>query len=143
LFERYGRTESCASSLAVACGASTETFKQLQPPATDVEVDEFVQRFFIDYSGRQWAKNVYDAWALPSLDRPNFQAEQRILHSIFLGLLDRSERLRAQIVAEVLNVSGFARHHSGVPVEKLLSILEQSVKLGAFPQITLFHKSHY
>jgi len=41
---------------------------------------------------------------------------------------------KAQIVVEIPDVAGVVRYHNGVPVEKLLSIQEQIVKLSAFLQ---------
>jgi len=131
-FEKYGRAEGCASSLAVACGASTETVNQSQARTTDVEVSEFARKFFIDYGGRPRAENVYDASALPSLDSVKVSGRAEGL-ALYISRIVRSI-WKAQMVVEVPSVAGVASYHSGVPVEKLLSIQEQLVKLSAFLQ---------
>jgi len=97
-----------------------------------VEVSEFARKFFIDYGGRPRAENVYDASALPSLDSVKVSGRAEGL-ALYISRIVRSI-WKAQMVVEVPSVAGVASYHSGVPVEKLLSIQEQLVKLSAFLQ---------
>ena len=131
-FEKYGRAEGCASSLAVACGASAEALSQSQARTTDVEVSEFARKFFIDYGGRPRAENVYDASALPSLDSVKVSGRAEGI-ALYISRVVRSI-WRAPMVLEVPGAGGVPTYQSAVPVEKLQAIQEQLVRLSDFLQ---------
>src|SRR5690606_12724857 len=68
-FELYGRAESCATALAVACGSPIETATEVPARITDVELVELARRYFIEFGGKPRADDVvFDNNTLPTLD---------------------------------------------------------------------------
>ena len=94
LIEKYGRAEGCASSLAAACGKSSETVNQLQARTTNVGVLSSLGRFLLTIVASHGLRMYTTLQHYLVLTRSNFQGEQRILHPISLGAPDRSEKLK-------------------------------------------------
>lgn len=132
-FDTYGRTEGCASALAVACGASTENSSNQAPSrVTDVEVHDLARRFFIEFGGKPVAGNVYDDRTLPSLDGIKLSGRADGL-ALYISRIVRSI-WKAWIVSEVPTPAGGINYVPSIPVGKLRSIQEQLIRLATFLQ---------
>jgi len=130
-FETYGRTEGCASALAVACGASTENGPSpFASSITDVEVHDLARKYFIEFGGKPRADNVYDASALPSLDSIKVSGRAEGL-SLYISRIVRSI-WKAWIITDVRTPGGGLEYVSSVPVPKLREIQDKLVRLLTF-----------
>lgn len=130
-YDTYGRTETCATALAVACGKANDTQSDSRARVTDVDLVETARKYFIELGGKPRADDVFfETSALPSLDSIRLSGRfdgiatyiARIVRSIW----------RAQIVARSGNPQTGITHLATVSKDKLRSVQEQLVKLQAF-----------
>ncbi|KAK6340747.1 hypothetical protein TWF696_009071 [Orbilia brochopaga] len=130
-FETYGRSEGCAASLAVACGAlSADSFdSRAMGKVTDTEVAESARKFFIEFGGKARVENEYDSTLVPSLDSVRVSGRHdgiamytsRIVRSIWC----------VNIIKTTPTPTG-ETYSSNISVQKLQIIQEQLQRLSEF-----------
>lgn len=134
-FETYGRGEGCASALAVACGASTETVNQMQARITDVEVCDLARKYFIEFGGKPRTESVYDSYdssVLPGLDNIKVSGRAEGI-ALYISRIVRSI-WKAPMIVEGRGATGGVSYATNVQIAKLKSIQEQLVRLSDFLQ---------
>lgn len=134
-FETYGRGEGCASALAVACGASTETVNQMQARITDVEVCDLARKYFIEFGGKPRTESVYDSYdssVLPGLDNIKVSGRAEGI-ALYISRIVRSI-WKAPMIVEGRGATGGVSYATNIQIAKLKSIQEQLVRLSDFLQ---------
>ncbi|KAF3924754.1 hypothetical protein AA313_de0209947 [Arthrobotrys entomopaga] len=131
-FDNYGRSEGCATSLAVACGTlSADTFdSRAIGKVTDTEVAESARKYFIEFGGKARVENEYDSTSVPSLDSVRVSGRHdgiaiyttRIIRSIW----------KLRIVNSAATPAGGETYSAGVSVHKLQVTQEQLQRLSEF-----------
>lgn len=128
----YGRGETIATALAVACGqASDVALDSRVTRITDNDILEYARRTFIEHGGRpEPDQNVIPASGAPSIDqvRPSPRHEGLTL---YISRLLRSV-WKARLAVEVLSPAGAFMVRPTVAMSKLQGIQRDLVRLQEF-----------
>lgn len=129
---RYGRGETIATALAVACGQASEvTLDHRVLRITDNEILEFARRTFIEHGGRpEPDQNIIPASDTPSIDQVKPSPRHEGL-ALYIARLLRSV-WKANIAIEDKTPAGALAVKPTVSLEKLHSIQRDLIRLQEF-----------
>jgi nuclear pore complex protein Nup155 len=132
---QYGRGETTATALAVACGQGSDVFPSPGDArlarASDPETLELARKCFVEFGGRpSLHDNIIAENVAAAIDnvRPSSRHEGLAL---YMGRLVRS-LWKASVITQTIASNGGILIASTVPLRKLQSVQEDLMKLQAF-----------
>jgi len=123
----YGRDETCATALAVACGQGFDSSSDGRPASvTDPEVIEQARRAFIEHGGKASLDDNVD----PSTENVRLSSRAQGL-AMYMSRLVRSV-WKANVVKEASSPTGSLSVSSTVPLNKLRTLQKDLTRLQEF-----------
>ena len=128
----YGRTETAATALAVACGQGFESTSEYRVATiTDPAVVEQARTTFIEYGGKpQINENMLDDRAVPTPDMVRLSPRHDGL-ALYVSRLVRSF-WRSPVIQEATDPTTTPRFSSPISMDKLRDVQQDMVRLKEF-----------